>query len=126
MAGHQPTLFHPGVWYKNFRLDGLAKRFDAVPINLVVDNDLMVTPSISFPQLSTDGGEDGNAAIAILAMDEADATVPHERRPILAADRFANFDEDVHAAIDSVVDEPIVDALWPEVMAAEKILGGNR
>ena len=52
MAGHQPTLFHPGVWYKNFRLDALAKRFDAVPINLVVDNDLMASPSMSCPTLN--------------------------------------------------------------------------
>src|SRR6266851_7095715 len=25
MAGHQPELFHPGVWVKNFALNGLAK-----------------------------------------------------------------------------------------------------
>lgn len=26
LAGHQPELFHPGVWIKNFALSGLARR----------------------------------------------------------------------------------------------------
>src|SRR5262249_47225990 len=37
MAGHQPELFHPGVWVKNFALNGLARAHDAVPLNLIVD-----------------------------------------------------------------------------------------
>ena len=61
----------------------------------------------------------------MLAMDQPDATVPHERRPILGADRFAKFGADVNAAINPVVDQPIMDALWPEVMAAEEILGNQ-
>src|SRR5262245_21313055 len=39
LAGHQPELFHPGVWVKSFALNGLARRHGAVPLNLVVDND---------------------------------------------------------------------------------------
>ena len=39
LAGHQPELFHPGVWVKNFALNGLARRHGATPLNLVVDND---------------------------------------------------------------------------------------
>ena len=25
LSGHQPEMFHPGVWYKNFVLGGLAQ-----------------------------------------------------------------------------------------------------
>ena len=39
LAGHQPQLFHPGVWFKNFALDRLARRHGAVAVNLVVDSD---------------------------------------------------------------------------------------
>ena len=127
MTGHQPTLFHPGVWYKNFRLDALAKRFDALPINLVVDNDLLASPSISCPQLKRDGEdrEHPTAAVVMLPMDQPDATVPHEKRPVLNAERFANFGSEVKAAIGSVVEQPIVDTLWPEVIAAKQILGNQ-
>src|SRR4051794_21459443 len=30
LSGHQPEMFHPGVWYKNFVLGGLARRMDGV------------------------------------------------------------------------------------------------
>src|SRR5260370_292805 len=39
LAGHQPELFHPGVWIKNFALCGLARAHGAVALNLIVDND---------------------------------------------------------------------------------------
>src|SRR5262245_14552122 len=41
LAGHQPELFHPGVWFKNFALHGLARRSDATALNLIVDNDVV-------------------------------------------------------------------------------------
>lgn len=40
VAGHQPELFHPGVWIKNFVLQTLAKRHGATPLNVVIDNDV--------------------------------------------------------------------------------------
>ena len=49
MAGHQPELFHPGVWVKNFALTGVAGRIGAIPFNLVVDNDAVKSTSIHFP-----------------------------------------------------------------------------
>src|SRR5439155_13817432 len=49
MAGHQPDLFHPGVWIKNFALSGLAKKHGLVPVNLVVDNDLAKTTALRVP-----------------------------------------------------------------------------
>ncbi len=119
MAGHQPTLFHPGVWYKNFRLDALAKRFDALPINLVVDNDLLATPAIGCPKQ----GNDGPASVALLKMDQPTATLPHENRSIFDGTLFAAFGGNVADAIAPSVTNPLVDQLWPEVMAAKEILG---
>jgi hypothetical protein len=51
MAGHQPELFHPGVWVKNFALHGLAEQCHAMPVNLVVDNDAVKTTALHFPVL---------------------------------------------------------------------------
>jgi hypothetical protein len=51
MAGHQPELFHPGVWVKNFVLGGLRSQLGAVPVNLIVDNDTVKTTSLHFPVL---------------------------------------------------------------------------
>ena len=119
IAGHQPALFHPGVWYKNFRLSSLSKQHDAVGINLVVDNDLFASPTIGWPQFD----QDGDVRLELLHYDQDDATVPHEQRPILDADKFEGFAEMAAAKISSVVDSPIIAELWPEVLAAKEILG---
>ena len=49
MAGHQPQLFHPGVWYKNFVLEQLAAEHGGTAINLVIDSDAMRTAAIRVP-----------------------------------------------------------------------------
>jgi hypothetical protein len=48
-AGHQPELYHPGVWIKNFALAGLARRHGLAPLNFVVDSDTVKSASIPFP-----------------------------------------------------------------------------
>src|SRR5688572_20312287 len=53
VAGHQPELFHPGVWIKNFALFGLARRQRAVSINLIVDNDTAKDYSLRLPQVDS-------------------------------------------------------------------------
>ena len=49
LAGHQPELFHPGVWVKNFALFGLARQHGATPLNLIVDNDTLKTAALHLP-----------------------------------------------------------------------------
>ncbi len=119
MAGHQPTLFHPGVWYKNFRLDALAKRFDALAVNLVVDNDLLASPAIGCPKQ----GDAGPASVAMLKMDQPTATLPHENRSILDGMLFTAFGKHAADAIAPAVADPLISQLWPEVIAAKEILG---
>lgn len=48
-GGHQPEIFHPGVWLKNFYLAGLAKRLGGLAVNLVVDTDTVKQPSLKIP-----------------------------------------------------------------------------
>jgi hypothetical protein len=49
MAGHQPELFHPGVWVKNYALTGVGRNIGAVSFNLVVDNDTVKSTALHFP-----------------------------------------------------------------------------
>ena len=48
-SGHQPELFHPGVWAKNAALFFAAKKLGAVPLNLVIDGDLQGPSTIRVP-----------------------------------------------------------------------------
>ena len=45
LAGHQPELVHPGVWFKNFVLSSLSQRTASHAVNLLIDNDAVKTAS---------------------------------------------------------------------------------
>ncbi|MCH7990549.1 MAG: hypothetical protein IID46_15515 [Planctomycetes bacterium] len=49
VGGHQPSLFHPGVWVKNFAIGNLAAQTDGVALNLVIDNDILTTSHLRLP-----------------------------------------------------------------------------
>ena len=51
VTGHQPELFHPGVWIKNFAAAGIAAEHRGVALNLIVDNDLPKSASIRVPRV---------------------------------------------------------------------------
>ena len=45
-TGHQPTLYHPGVWFKNFLLSRIAGEVHGEAINLTVDNDTVAAATV--------------------------------------------------------------------------------
>ncbi len=49
VTGHQPELFHAGVWAKNFATTGLAQRAAGTSLNLIIDNDTVATTRIKVP-----------------------------------------------------------------------------
>jgi len=51
LTGHQPELFHPGVWAKHFLLDRLCAETGAVGIDLVVDTDAFDAVALNAPCL---------------------------------------------------------------------------
>ncbi|MBN2840747.1 MAG: hypothetical protein JXP37_07330 [Coriobacteriia bacterium] len=51
MTGHQPELYHPGVWVKVFLLDRLARETGATGIDLVVDTDRAEETGVRLPHL---------------------------------------------------------------------------
>jgi hypothetical protein len=49
LSGHQPELYHPGVWVKNFAVMGLAQKLHGHARNLIVDNDLVKSAELRLP-----------------------------------------------------------------------------
>ena len=87
IGGHQPELFHPGVWVKNAVIAGLATQLGGVGLNLIVDNDVCAGSSVRVPFGSDSPG-----------MTNLDWDVPHpqspwEERPAPDAELFAKFGE---------------------------------
>jgi hypothetical protein len=120
MAGHQPALFHPGVWFKNFALSHLAQQCGVLAINLVVDNDVASGSSIRVPTLDP---VSGNARYESIAYDVAGGGVPYEQTTISDRETFDRFDRRVQAAIAPLVADPCVGALWEHAKAAVQRCG---
>ena len=52
--GHQPELYHPGVWIKDFLLQRLAEETGATALDVIVDSDSFEVVSVSSPCLTPD------------------------------------------------------------------------
>ncbi len=115
MAGHQPALFHPGVWFKNFALSYLAQQTDSLAINLVVDNDVAASSTIRVPTIDPDTRQTRYTAVAY---DHAGGGVPYEQTTIRDRECFDHFDQRVAEAIRPIVSDPCVDRLWVHAKAA--------
>jgi hypothetical protein len=113
MAGHQPTLFHPGVWFKNFALHRFASRCGAVAINLVVDSDVAGPPSIRVPVRDQ---ATGHLGYQVIAYDKHGGGVPYEQSLVLDQEWFGTFDARVRAA--ALTTDPCVTGLWQHARGA--------
>ncbi len=121
MAGHQPELFHPGVWVKNFALGGLARRLGSTPVNLVVDNDAAKTtglhvPAPSHPFDSAAFRADPQVRLKFLPYDHGPAEEPYEERTVHDEALFAGFPGRVAEEMRGAGAVPLLPAFWAEVL----------
>lgn len=49
VVGHQPGLFHPGVWLKHWTAGAIAQQADGVALNVIIDNDLCESVDVNVP-----------------------------------------------------------------------------
>lgn len=93
-SGHQPELFHPGVWIKNFAVSRLADATDSVGLNLIVDSDTVSSHQIRIP-----GGSPEQPVFESLAFDSPGEVMPWEEARIQDESLLASFAERVTSAL---------------------------
>ena len=111
LAGHQPELFHPGVWIKNFALQSLAKQHRAVPLNLVVDNDVVKATALRVPH---------HTQLTKVPFDAWQSDTPCEDRAVEDAELFASLPARVEPFVRDWPFRPLLFAWWPEVLNQRK------
>jgi hypothetical protein len=114
-TGHQPEIFHPGVWLKNFVSHRLAVNCGGTAINLIIDSDLCRRPIIRVPSGTTD-----QLQFEMVALDRADREVPFEERTIADESLWTSFGERVTRLIAPLGPEPMIEDWWPTVVRASK------
>jgi hypothetical protein len=125
MAGHQPDLCHPGVWVKNFALNGLARRHGGVPVNLVVDNDTVKAVGLHVP-IARDPlppVEAFQPRLTTIPFDRLANGIPFEERTVQDEELFATLPDRVPAEWSF---EPMLRNFWTTVCkqaSRTKLLG---
>jgi len=112
LSGHQPSLFHPGVWIKNFAIGQLASRCGGRGLNLVVDNDNLDSTGISVPV----GTRDQPARQQIL-FDDDRGPRPWEDARIRNPQLFDSFADRVAQAFSGWSSQPMLPEFWAAATA---------
>ena len=108
LAGHQPQLFHPGVWLKSFALGTLARRLDAVAVNLLIDTDTVKKTTVAVP-----GGSVARPHVAEIPVDRGGGSIAFEERRVADRGVFAAFGRRAAEQIAPLVGDPLVRQYWP-------------
>ena len=112
VTGHQPELFHPGVWVKNFAAAAIAGSRGGVGLNLIVDDDIPKSSSIRVPH-----AEGTRISAHRLEFDRWEGEAPYEDLPVHDESLFASFGDRVVERLGGLVDAPLIEAFWPRVAA---------
>lgn len=110
-AGHQPALFHAGVWIKNFALGALAAQTGGVGLNLIVDNDTLLSTAIRVP-----AGTAGAPHYEAVPFDAPRAAQPWEDAVVEDRAQFAGFGRRVAEAMRQWSVRPVIADVWPDAV----------
>lgn len=117
VTGHQPELFHAGVWAKNFAAAGLARQTGGPALNLMIDNDTVVSTRIRLPAGTRDA-----PTIESIPFDIAQPQQPWEEATIADQECFQGFGERVRSRIrDCWNYEPLVSVGWPAAIRQARV-----
>ena len=120
LSGHQPELFHSGVWFKNFLLSQLAMSTGGVAINFLVDNDLCRDTAIRVPTRHSNA----QLEFASLRFDERSVSIPWELRSLQNPEQWHSFPSRVQTDLSTVgIDSPLLHKLWPHTLESLKQFG---
>lgn len=111
VAGHQPELFHPGVWFKNFAMHQLARKHGGGSLNLIIDTDSAKPAILHAPN---------EGKLAKIAFDRSTAEVPYEERAVEDESLFADLPQRMAAITSKWNFEPMLPTFWQEVMKQVK------
>lgn len=119
MGGHQPELFHPGVWLKNSVLDAYARQVGGTALNLVVDTDRCANVTVPVPV-----GTPAEAHVEQVPFDAFTGEVAWEERGVVDPECFASFGSRACALVAPLVPAPVLARWWP--LAVERVGESHR
>jgi hypothetical protein len=112
ITGHQPELFHPGVWVKNFVTAAVAKASGGVGLNLIVDNDIPKTSAIQVPRVAR-----GLVKVERVEFDRWVSETPYEDWRVTSEEQLQSFPERVERVLGDAASQSVLRGFWPRLRA---------
>jgi hypothetical protein len=106
-TGHQPELFHPGVWLKNFAVGQLAAAIRGLALNLVVDSDRVKQWIVRVP-----AGPPEAPQLVFIPLDRWQGALAYEEHVVADEETFRRFGERLQQAVRSLQIHPCVSRFW--------------
>ncbi|MCS5641830.1 MAG: hypothetical protein NZ807_01045 [Dehalococcoidia bacterium] len=119
LTGHQPTLFHPGVWFKSFCLAAITRQVQALGIHLIMDQDLATPSTVQCPS--------GTPALPALENIEFDIHAPDiviEDYRLQDNRLFESFPDRMKTKLGGWIDHSVLYSFWSLAVEAETDLVG--
>lgn len=110
ITGHQPELYHPGVWAKNVAIHQLARKLGGSSLNLNVDSDVAKTTTLKVPVAS------GEKPDAQLGYGEPQPPLPYEEWRCRDEADFAKVAEEFATASKDWPWQPVFPEFWKLVL----------
>jgi len=81
VGGHQPELFHPGVWFKNFLMSEISQRTNALALQVIVDHDVARLDTLRVPSCSTTQTQSEKSGILELVQRSVPLPIREDAQP---------------------------------------------
>jgi hypothetical protein len=134
-AGHQPEIFHPGVWVKDFALCGLAHSAGLIPLNLIVDHDAVKSTHLTLPAWPADAAHDpAQYRLEKVPFDDWPGELPYEICSVRNEALFASLPARAETWVRHWPFVPLLGKYWHEVLRqrertlllGERLVAGRR
>jgi hypothetical protein len=119
LGGHQPELYHAGVWFKNFYISALAENSNAHAVNLQIDHDLCRSVAIRVPVINAEG----TLVQELIGPEPPSAAVPWEMRFAADKDNWSKFPALLNSKFAGSDRNLLAIRFWPHVL--QKIAAGR-
>lgn len=121
MTGHQPELYHPGVWAKNFAVAAVAQACGGFGGNLVADTDKIKSNAVRVIS-----GKSESPRFVPVPFDTVEDGRPFEAWQVQDESVFRGFVTSVRSSGTELPDDALLDIFWPIACAVEDDSGVHR
>lgn len=114
VTGHQPELFHPGVWAKNVAISKLARQLNGSSFNINVDSDVAKSTTIKIPTIDSEGYDE------TFRFSDTNPPLPYEEWLCDDEASFSQLPTLLQPVVKTWPWQPVLPSFWQSAVEAQR------